>query len=192
MERASWRLIIFHNLVRSILNVLAEINQPIASNKEHPDNDEFHRIHSTTFKTMRVRLSPLSQYVSCPRVFEPNSLSAHHTGSQTLLLINYPPTPLLLFLHCLPNPPRTGPRPPTRPCRVPRSAFFLRMVGNLRYASCMSEHLARVPRLSTRSTLTTKTIPASCSWRFTRTWLGYVKTKPFGKCLPGGKSGSRI
>ncbi|KAF8610262.1 G-alpha-domain-containing protein [Ceratobasidium sp. AG-I] len=60
-ERASWRLIIFHNLVRSILDVLEEINQPIHSNVEYPDNDEFYRAHSTTFKTMRVRLSPLSQ-----------------------------------------------------------------------------------------------------------------------------------
>ncbi|KAG9126216.1 hypothetical protein FRC07_004411 [Ceratobasidium sp. 392] len=60
-ERASWRLIIFHNLVRSILDVLNEINQPISASKEYPDNEEFYRANSTTFKTMRVRLSPLSQ-----------------------------------------------------------------------------------------------------------------------------------
>ncbi|KAF8598472.1 G-protein alpha subunit [Ceratobasidium sp. AG-I] len=60
-ERALWRLIIFHNLVRSILDLLEEINQPIHSNAEHPDNDKFHQTHSITFKTMRVRLSPLSQ-----------------------------------------------------------------------------------------------------------------------------------
>ncbi|KAG9102026.1 hypothetical protein FS749_000060 [Ceratobasidium sp. UAMH 11750] len=60
-ERASWRLIIFHNLVRSILDVLDEITQPLAPNKEYPDNAEFYNANSTTFKTMRVRLSPLSQ-----------------------------------------------------------------------------------------------------------------------------------
>ncbi|KAG8747643.1 hypothetical protein FRC10_000186 [Ceratobasidium sp. 414] len=60
-ERASWRLIIFHNLVRSIIGVLDEINLPLAPSTEYPDNDEFYRVNSTTFKTMRVRLSPLSQ-----------------------------------------------------------------------------------------------------------------------------------
>ncbi|QRW00706.1 G-protein alpha subunit [Ceratobasidium sp. AG-Ba] len=60
-ERASWRLIIFHNLVRSILDVLDEISTAVTNTKEHPDNEEFYRTHSTTFKTMRVRLSPLSQ-----------------------------------------------------------------------------------------------------------------------------------
>lgn len=75
-ERASWRLIIFHNLVRSILDVLEEINQPIHSNAEHPDNDEFYRAHATTFKTMRVRLSPLSQYVHIPSL---NAIRRHIT-----------------------------------------------------------------------------------------------------------------
>ncbi|KAB5595618.1 Guanine nucleotide-binding protein alpha-4 subunit [Ceratobasidium theobromae] len=60
-ERASWRLIIFHNLVRSILGVLDEIVEPVHSNSEYPDNDQFWQAHRTTFKTMRVRLSPLSQ-----------------------------------------------------------------------------------------------------------------------------------
>ncbi|CAE6435387.1 unnamed protein product [Rhizoctonia solani] len=60
-ERASWRLIIFHNLVRSILGLLQEITQPVVSNKDYPDNDAFWEANVTTFKTLRVRLSPLSQ-----------------------------------------------------------------------------------------------------------------------------------
>ncbi|CAE6504708.1 unnamed protein product [Rhizoctonia solani] len=60
-ERASWRLIIFHNLVRSILKLLDEITQPVSSNKDCPDNDAFWEANCTTFKTLRVRLSPLSQ-----------------------------------------------------------------------------------------------------------------------------------
>ncbi|KDN42101.1 hypothetical protein RSAG8_06959, partial [Rhizoctonia solani AG-8 WAC10335] len=60
-ERASWRLIIFHNLVRSILKLLEEITQPVFSNKDYTDNDAFWEANSTTFKTLRVRLSPLSQ-----------------------------------------------------------------------------------------------------------------------------------
>jgi hypothetical protein len=86
-ERASWRLIIFHNLVRSVLDVLNEINQPITSNKEHPDNDEFYRTHSTTFKTMQVWLSPLSQYV-CSLSLHPFKGTDLHSGSQILLPIN--------------------------------------------------------------------------------------------------------
>ncbi|CUA68166.1 Guanine nucleotide-binding protein alpha-3 subunit [Rhizoctonia solani] len=60
-ERASWRLIIFHNLVRSILNVLEEISRPAASNNNGSDSNAFWEENSTTFKTFRVRLSPLSQ-----------------------------------------------------------------------------------------------------------------------------------
>jgi hypothetical protein len=60
-ERASWRLIIFHNLVRSILSLLEELTQPLLPNRDYPDNDAFWEANATTFKTLQIRLSPLSQ-----------------------------------------------------------------------------------------------------------------------------------
>ncbi|KAJ1309615.1 hypothetical protein OPQ81_006386 [Rhizoctonia solani] len=103
-ERASWRLIIFHNLVRSILGLLEEITQPIFSNKDYPDNNAFWEANATTFKTFRVRLSPLSQIADlianrlAPENSSPTASSPAEAALDWLSAANHVPSPEISVL----------------------------------------------------------------------------------------------